>query len=50
MYEFHVDNINNSHEKIKNAEFGGYLNVRKDADERPIIMIGHDKCIFKQFL
>ena len=50
MYEFHVDDLNNEYEKLKNAQFGGYLSVRKKDDERPIIMIGQDKCIFKQFL
>ena len=29
MFEFHVDELNNSHEKLKNAEFGGFLSVRK---------------------
>ena len=50
MYEFHVDDLHNSHEKIANAPFGGYLSVRKKIEDRPIIMIGQDECIFKQFL
>ena len=27
--------------------FGGYLSAREKKDEKPIIMIGQDKCIFK---
>ena len=50
MYEFHVDDLNNQHEKLTNVEFGGFLSVRKKENERPIIMIGQDECIFKQFL
>ena len=48
MYEFHVDDINNTHEKLKDTEFGGFLSVRKKSEDRPIIMIGQDECIFKQ--
>ena len=50
MYEFHVDDLDNDHKNLKDAQFGGYLGVRKKDEERPIIMIGQDKCIFKQFL
>ena len=29
MYEFHVDDVQNTHEKLKDTEFGGFLSVRK---------------------
>ena len=29
MYKYHVDQLNNSHEKIYNQPFGGSLSVRK---------------------
>ena len=35
---------------ISQPDFGGNLSVRKKEDEKPIIMIGQDECIFKQFL
>jgi hypothetical protein len=33
----------------KETEFGGKLSVRI-GNERPLIMFGHDECIFKQYL
>ena len=50
MHEFHVDDLDNSHEKIEDSDFGGFLSVRKRDEDRPIIMIGQDECIFKQYL
>ena len=50
IYEFHVDDLDNSHKKLKHLEFGGFLNGRKRYEDWPIIMICQDKCIFKQYL
>ena len=49
MYEYHVDQLNNSH-KINNQLFGESLSVRKKDEDKPIIMMGQDKCIYKQYL
>ena len=50
MYDFHVNDLDNSHEKIGDSEFGGFLNLREKGEDWPIIMIGQDKPIFKQYL
>jgi hypothetical protein len=31
------------------TKYGGKLSVRKAQDEKPLIMFGHDECIFKQY-
>jgi hypothetical protein len=49
MVEYHVDNC----EKIKTLELpphGGNLSVRKPVDRPPVMIIGQDEAIFKQFL
>lgn len=55
FFEFHID----YHECFTSEwqtigvpvpEFGANLSVRKKESEKQIIMIGQDKCIFKQFL
>ena len=50
MFEYHVDDIQNSHPKIDSLPFGDSLSFRKKEEDKPIIMIGQDECIFKQFL
>jgi len=50
MVELHVDTCNILEERANNeTKFGGNLNVRKEAEEKPLIMFGHDECIFKQY-
>ena len=49
FYEFHVDVHECLAEYIKDLRFGGNLSVRKKADDKPLIMIGQDECIFKQY-
>jgi hypothetical protein len=50
MVEYHVDSYQGFQDKMdKEAEFGGKLSVRIK-NERPLIMFGHDECIFKQYL
>jgi len=50
MVEYHVDSYQGFQDKMdKETEFGGKLSVRIK-NERPLIMFGHDECIFKQYL
>jgi hypothetical protein len=46
MVEFHVDNV-----KLGDEEpvFGGKLSVCFPTGMKPLILIGHDECIFKQY-
>ena len=50
FYEFHIDDHESFHEKFDEMSFGGNLSVRKNEKDRPIIMIGQDEYIYKQFL
>ena len=50
MYEFHVDDVDNDHRKINSTPYGGNLSVRKKKEDKPVIMIGQDECVFKQYL
>ena len=50
MYEFHID----THKCLlsligADAEYGGYLSVRKNRNDKPLIIFGQDECIFKQY-
>jgi len=50
MVELHIDSCQIFEEKAnKETKFGGWLSVRKAEEEKPLIMFGHDECIFKQF-
>jgi len=50
MVELHVDSCHKFEEKAnKETKFGGWLSVRKAKEEKPLIMFGHDECIFKKF-
>jgi hypothetical protein len=49
MVELHVDTCNILEERANNeTKYGRKLSVRKAQDEKPLIMFGHDECIFKQ--
>ncbi len=37
-------------ERLRAVEFGGYLSVRRDMTKAPIIVLGQDECIYKQFI
>jgi hypothetical protein len=51
MVEYHVDASRIFQERMnREAKFGGKLSVRLDEGIRPLIMFGHDKSIFKQYL
>ncbi len=50
MVEYHVDSYQGFQEKMnKETEFRGKLSAQIK-NERPLIMFGHDECIFKQYL
>lgn len=51
-YEFHVDDHEIAFMQHCNetTAFGGHLSVRKPAHLKPIIKIGQDECVFKQYL
>ncbi len=50
MVELHVDTCNILEERANNiTKFGGNLSVRKELEEKPLNMFGHDECIFKQY-
>ncbi len=50
MVELHVDTCNILEERANNeTKYRGKLSVRKAQDEKPLIMFGHDECIFKQY-
>jgi hypothetical protein len=47
MVEYHVDSCAEFQEKTnRETTFGGNLSVRKQENERPLLMFGHDKAIF----
>jgi len=50
MVEFHVDTCDALLTVGSTGEFGGNLSVRFPAGSKPLIVFGHDECIFKQFL
>jgi len=51
MIEYHVDDHDDFHIIMNQKhKYGGELSVRKPPDIRPLIIIGHDECIFKQYL
>ena len=49
MVEYHVDTCDHFHTMMKYSNFGGNISVTFPADEKPIVLLGHDECIFKQF-
>lgn len=50
MVEYHVDSSYRFQDQMNTeTEFGGKLSVRLEQHERPLIIFGHDECIFKQF-
>ena len=49
MAKFHVDASAKIVEIANKIKLGGYLSVRMAVGLRPIITLGHDECIFKQY-
>ena len=53
MVEYHVDTLDLFQDEVNNDAsilFGGKLSVRLKEGERPLISLGQDECIFKQYL
>jgi hypothetical protein len=50
MVEFHVDDLKLFQQEMNEKNgFGGRLSVRFPNHLKPLIIIGHDECIFKQY-
>ena len=45
-----VDDHIDLQEKCKHLPYGRYLSVRKDPNTKPLIILGQDEAIFKQFV
>jgi hypothetical protein len=50
MVEFHIDDSREFAAMLKHLPFKGMLSIRKPPCTKPLIIFGHDECIFKQFL
>ena len=53
MVEYHVDSFAADNELLKEmvtTSLGGNLSVQFPQGSKPLIIFGHDECIFKQFL
>ncbi|KAI2509347.1 hypothetical protein MHU86_5100 [Fragilaria crotonensis] len=50
MIEYHVDVSYHFEEKLAGYPFGGNLSIRKPIAAKPVIYVGQDEAIFKQFL
>jgi hypothetical protein len=53
MFEYHVDSFAADNELLKEmvtTSLGGNLSVQFPQGSKPLIIFGHDECIFKQFL
>ena len=50
MVEYHVDSANVFQERMNGTKYGGDLSVQRNIHDKPLIIFGHDECIFKQYL
>ena len=50
FYEFHVDDHEIFQQKCTHLPYGGYLSIRKPPNLKPLLILGQDECIFKQFI
>jgi len=51
MVEYHVDSCTELQERMNSeTKFGENLSMRMNKEEKPLIMFGHNKAIFKQYL
>ena len=48
--EFHVDDSEYLTKLGSNTQFGGYLSVQRQKNQKPLIIFGQDECIFKQYI
>ena len=49
MVEYHCDTVKSLKPEWITTSLGGNLSVRIPPDQKPLIIFGHDECIFKQF-
>jgi hypothetical protein len=49
MVEYHCDTVKNLKPEWITTSLGGNLSVRIPPEQKPLIIFGHDECIFKQF-
>ena len=49
MLEYHVDTSNKLIERVT-THLGGNLSIYFPIEQKPLIVFGHDECIYKQFL
>jgi hypothetical protein len=47
--EFHIDEHPLFQDESNHLPFGGSLSIRKKKEEKPVMILGQDECIFKQF-
>lgn len=47
--EFHVDDCELFETVMCDTQYGGNLSVRRDTSKKPVVCLGQDECIFKQF-
>ena len=50
LYEFHVDDHEIFSVKCSHLPYGGYLSVRMPSGAKPLMIVGQDECIFKQYV
>ena len=50
MFEYHVDDHIIFQERCSRLPYGGNLSIRKDPNVKPLMILGQDECIFKQFI
>ncbi len=50
MVDDHVDSLSLFQDRMSTTELGGNLSVRLKEGEQPILLFGHDECIYKQYL
>ena len=49
MYEFHVDTHSCIDPFVCDVEYGGFLSVRRDQSQKPLIIFGQDESIYRQY-
>ena len=49
MREYHIDSHPVLMEYVRNLTMRGDVSVRKSYMDRPVIIIGQDKCVIKQY-
>ena len=50
MVEYHVDDHKLFAAKCSSLQYGGNLSIHKPPTQKPLMIIGQDECIFKQYI